>query len=70
MGQFGFLRHDTSSCEYACWDVGCRVVGGGAGYVMADSVMDDPGRASSGVHHTTTKGAASSVGFNKETAEM
>lgn len=28
VGQFGFLRRDTSSCEYACWDVGCGVVGG------------------------------------------
>lgn len=68
MGQFGFLRHDTGSCEYACWSVGCRIVGGE--YVMADSVMDDPGRASSGVPHTITKGAASSVGFNEEIAEM
>lgn len=40
---------------------------GGAG--TGDAVMDDPGRASSGVSHTVTKGAVSSVGLNNEALE-
>lgn len=67
VGQFGFLRRDTSSCEYACWDVGCGVVGGLRGRVTM--VMDDPAWASSGVPHTITKGVASSIGLNKEAVE-
>lgn len=38
------------------------------GHVTA--VMDDLGRASSGVPHTITKGVASSIGLNKESVEM
>ena len=33
-------------------------------------VTDDPGRASSGVPHTITKEASSSIGVNKETVAM
>lgn len=47
----------TSSCEYACWDVGCGVVRGG----HVTGLMDDLGRASPGVPHTVTKGVTISI---------
>lgn len=68
MGQFGFLRRDTSSCEYACWVAGCGVDGGAGRHVTA--MMDDQGRASSGVPHIETKGVASSIGLNEEDVAM
>lgn len=48
--------------------VGRGAVAGCGGRVTG--VMDDPGRASSGVPRTVTKGAASSIGLNKEYMAM
>lgn len=68
VGQFGFLRRDTSSCEYACCGVVLWCSWGLRGHVTV--VMYDPGQASSGAPHTRTKGVASSNRLNKETVEM
>lgn len=55
MGQFGSLRRDTSSCEYACRDVGWGGLLEG-GRVRVTGVTDDTSLASSGAPHTVTKG--------------
>ena len=53
---------------WAVEELGVEGTGRGGGHVTG--VMDDQGRASSGVPHTRTKGVASSIGLNKETVEM
>lgn len=68
MGQFRFLKQDTSSCEYACWDA-CRAIEK-LRVVDVTGVMDDPSWTSSAVPFTITIGFPSSTGIKIETMEM
>lgn len=50
MGQLRFLKKDTSSCEYACWDP-CRTIEK-LELVDVTGMMNDPSRTSSAVPFT------------------